>query len=282
MTPSYGDISLTESQIERYSRQIILGNFGAKGVKKLLMSTVAVVGAGGLGCPALQVLAGAGVGHLKIIDHDAVALSNLPRQILHSTNDLEKPKVESAKERLLAMNPDIDIQIFTDYLNVQNIAAFLSGTDYVIEASDNLATKFLVNDACVHFGVPFTIAGVLQYGGQVLSVQPGKSTCYRCLFGSPLNSSQLENCSTAGILATTSIIGGTIQANEAIKTLLGLEGRLLNTLLTFDLGSYKFIPVKISQNPQCQTCKDPSHAYYKDAQYTLEAPVCGQKLEKEE
>ena len=147
-------------------------------MKKLLNATVTVIGAGGLGCPAIQMLASAGVGHIRIVDGDTVDLSNFPRQIMHFNSDIGKMKVQSIEEKIHAMNPDVIVETFQVYADENNIVDLLTGSDYVIEASDNMHTKFLVNNTCIQLQIPFTIAGVVMFTGQILSVQPGETTCY--------------------------------------------------------------------------------------------------------
>ncbi|MHA1454285.1 MAG: HesA/MoeB/ThiF family protein, partial [Promethearchaeota archaeon] len=165
-------MELTEEQIERYSRQIILKEIGGFGQKKLLKSTVTIVGMGGLGCPAAQYLAGAGIGKIRIIDYDTVDLSNLHRQILHYTSDLHRKKVESANYKLKNLNSDIEIDAIDTQITPNNVKNLLKDSDFVIEGSDNITTKTLVNDACINLKIPFSIAGVLRFNGQILTVVP--------------------------------------------------------------------------------------------------------------
>ncbi len=262
--------SLTSNQIERYSRQILLKEIGGVGMKRLLESTVGIIGAGGLGCPAIQVLAGAGLGHLKVIDGDRVDISNLPRQHLHFTADVGEFKVDSVKAKVEAMNPDVKIETFPTFVTIKNIKKLIEGCDAVIEASDSISTKFLVNDACAHFRIPFVIAGVVQYYGQFMSVIPGETACYRCIFNEPLPENSVPTCSAVGVLGSAPALGGILQANEVIKTILGIKSTFLGHLFSYDLlkGSFDFI--KVQRNPGCKACAHPNEPFYLTADY---API---------
>ena len=198
---------LKPTQIERYSRQILLKDVGGIGQKTLLNSTVAIIGGGGLGCPTAQQLAAMGVGRLKIFDGDLVEISNLPRQPMHYTADIGKLKVESLQAKIREMNPDVVVEIFPFFVDKSNVVESLSGVDFVIEASDNIATKFLINDVCVHLGIPFTIAGVLEFYGQMVTVIPVKTTCYRCIFHDIHEPEASMTCSGAGSSKTIFVSG---------------------------------------------------------------------------
>lgn len=271
MKPTF---TLTKNQIERYSRQILLKEIGGVGMKRLLDSTVGVIGAGGLGCPAIQVLAGAGIGHLKVIDGDRVEISNLPRQHLHYTADIGEFKVDSVKKKVEAMNPDVKIEIFKHFITKENIKDFVVGCTSVIEASDSISTKFLVNDACVHFRIPFVIAGTVQYYGQFMSIIPGETACYRCVFNEPLPEGAVPTCSGVGVLGSAPAFGGIMQANEVIKTILGIKSTFPGQLFSYDLlmGSFEFI--KIKQNPTCKACAHPEEPFYLTADYTPTKDRC--------
>ncbi len=266
--------SLNQIQIERYSRQILLKEIGGVGMKRLLDSTVGVIGAGGLGCPAIQVLAGAGVGHLKVIDGDRVDISNLPRQHLHFTADVGEFKVDSVKAKVLAMNPDVKIETFRTFVNKQNIKELIEGCDAVIEASDNLGTKFLVNDACMHFRIPFVVAGVVQYYGQFMSILPGETACYRCVFHEPLPENSVPTCSGVGVLGSAPAMGGILQANEVIKTILGIKSTFLGHLFSFDLLKGAFDFIKLQRNPTCKACAHPDEPFYLSADYSPSNDSC--------
>lgn len=172
----------TEEQIERYSRHIILKEVGGKGQKKLLEGKVMVIGAGGLGAPIALYLAAAGVGTIGIADADVVDLSNLQRQVIHFTPDVGKPKVESAREKMEAINPDVTVRTYQEWISAANIARIIADYDFVIDGTDNFAAKFLINDACVMAGKPYSHGGILQFVGQTMTIKPGESPCYRCIF----------------------------------------------------------------------------------------------------
>jgi len=266
--------TLTEAQIDRYSRQILLAQIGGKGQKKLLSSRVTVVGAGGLGCPAAQALAAAGVGAIRIIDADRVELSNLPRQFLHHTKDVGRYKVDSIKEKIEAMNPDVTVEAVRMFVDKDNIAGLLSGSEYVIEACDGQAAKFLVNDACVHLGIPFTIAGVVQFYGQIISVIPGKTRCLRCLFREPAPEDAQNSCSGAGVMGAAPGMAGMIQANEAIKSITGAGKLHADKLMIFNLLDCSFDFLDIASLPACAACARPQEPFYKTFDYGSAVTVC--------
>jgi molybdopterin/thiamine biosynthesis adenylyltransferase len=274
--------SLTDAQIERYSREIILEEIGSAGIDRLQKARVTIIGGGGLGCPAIQILAGAGVGAIRIIDGDRVELSNLPRQFLHTTADIGEFKVESIRTKIQGLNPDVHIEMMPKHLTKENAVELLGGSDYVIEATDNIFTKFLVNDVCVHLGIPVTIAGVVRYGGHILSVDPPHQTaCYRCLFQSPAVDPENASCAQAGVLASATAIAGSIEAHEAIAGLLQLPERLLNKILTFDLKAYAFTSVPFLRDPKCPACNpDPNspQPFFQSQTYREEPDVCQTNL----
>ncbi|MGH7775480.1 MAG: HesA/MoeB/ThiF family protein [Candidatus Binatia bacterium] len=248
-------IRLTTEQIERYSRQIMIPDLGGRGQIRLRQGKVLVVGAGGLGCPAAFYLASAGVGALGLVDSDRVELSNLQRQILHSTLDLGREKVESAKEKLDRLNPEVEIHTYSVRLDEKNAAEMLAPYDFIIDGSDNFATKFLVNDVAVGLGKPFSHAGIVRLQGQTMTVIPGKSACYRCLFKNPPPPGEILNCQQAGILGAIAGTIGSIQATEAIKYFVGMEEELLvDRLLTYDAKTVRFRIIEVRRDPQCSAC----------------------------
>ncbi|MFX1275260.1 MAG: ThiF family adenylyltransferase [Promethearchaeota archaeon] len=248
-------MDFTEEQIERYSRQIVLKEVGGIGQKKLLDSKITVIGCGGLGSPLTYYLTAAGIGNIKLVDFDRVDLSNLQRQILHYTSDINKMKTQSAYEKLSQLNPDIKIQIVNDILTSSNVKEVLKNSDFVIDGSDNLPTKLLINDACVHLGIPFTIAGVLRFNGQVLTVIPQKkTTCYRCIFGDISENTQSMSCSQAGVIGLIPGAIGCIQANEVIKYILDIGDLIVNRMLMVDFLNYHFSFIKVIRNENCQAC----------------------------
>lgn len=264
-------MELTEQQIERYSRQIILKEVGGAGQEKLLSSKVLIIGAGGLGAPAALYLAAAGIGTIGIVDYDKVDLTNLQRQVIHHTVDIGTEKVDSARAKIQAINPDVTVRTYQNKLTAENISEVLRGYDFVIEGTDNFPAKFLINDACYFEKVPFSHAGILRFYGQLITVLPGESICYRCIFRSPPPAGVVPSCSEAGVLGLLPGVIGLLQATEAMKYLLGIGNLLTNTLLTYDALEMEFYKVKLNRNPDCPLCgSNPEITELKDEQQ----PVC--------
>jgi molybdopterin-synthase adenylyltransferase len=258
-------MSLTEQQMERYSRHIILEQVGGVGQEKLLASKVLIVGAGGLGAPAAVYLAAAGVGTIGVVDGDKVDLSNLQRQIIHHTPDVGQDKVLSAKRKMQAINPDVSVQTYNVRLKAENIREIIRAYDFVIDGTDNFAAKFLVNDACYFEKIPFSHAGILQFKGQLITVLPGRTTCYRCIFGGPPPANAVPSCSQAGVLGVVAGVIGSLQATEAIKYLLGIGELLTDALLTYNALTMQFRKVRLGRNPDCPLCgHDPRITELKD------------------
>jgi molybdopterin/thiamine biosynthesis adenylyltransferase len=248
--------SLTTEQIERYSRQILVPDFGGKGQIRLRQGRVLIIGAGGLGSPAAFYLTAAGVGTLGLVDPDNVELSNLQRQILHATTDLGKAKVESSKETLSGLNPDVQVITYPLRLDSDNVDGLFSEYQFIIDGSDNFETKFLVNDAAVRLRKAYSHAGIVRWQGQTMTVIPGKTACYRCLFKEPPPPAEILNCQQSGILGAIAGTIGSIQATEAIKYLIGFEeGMLTDRLLTYDARAMKFHQVEVTKDPECRTCR---------------------------
>ncbi len=247
-------MSLSEAQIERYSRQIILPNVGGKGQEKLLKAKVLIIGAGGLGSPCALYLASAGIGKIGIVDSDVVELNNLQRQILHSTPSVGKPKVESAKERLHAINPDIEIVMHKIRLTSENIFNIIKDYDIIVDGSDNFPTRYLVNDACVIAKKPLSHGGIFRFDGQAITIIPGKSACYRCLFPEPPPPGLVPGCQEAGILGAVAGVIGVIQANEVLKYILEAGNLLTGRLLVFNALESSFRQVKVPHDPKCPVC----------------------------
>jgi molybdopterin-synthase adenylyltransferase len=245
---------LNDEQVERYSRHIMLKEIGGEGQELLLRSKVLIIGAGGLGSPAALYLAAAGIGTIGIADGDAVELSNLQRQIIHNSGDIRKAKVLSAKEKMSAMNPDVKVNEFPCWVTEKNISSIICDYDFVIDATDNFVSKFLINDACVFAKKPFSHAGVLQFAGQTITVITGKSACYRCIFNEPPPEDVVPSCSRAGILGVLPGVIGTIQATEAVKFLLKKGSLLTDRLLTYDALRMRFREVRVRKNPLCPVC----------------------------
>ena len=245
---------MNDQQIERYSRNIILKEVGGKGQEKLLRSKVLIIGAGGLGAPAALYLAAAGVGTIGLVDGDNVDLTNLQRQIIHFTEDVGIPKVDSAQTKINRLNPDVSVTTYHLMITSANIAEILADYDFVIDGTDNFPAKFLINDACVLGRKPYSHAGILRFNGQAITVLPYESTCYRCLFLNPPPTGAVPSCSQAGVLGGIAGIMGTIQAVEALKYLLGVGRLLTNRMLMLEALSMSFREVEISRNPRCPVC----------------------------
>ena len=248
------NLALNKHQMERYSRHILLSEIGSTGQEKLLSSAVLVIGVGGLGSPAAIYLAAAGVGTIGIVDGDRVDLTNLQRQIIHFTQDLGTEKVASAKAKLKAINPDVRVQAVSQRLRAEIIGQLINQYDFVIDATDNFAAKFLINDACYFANIPFSHAGVLRFRGQLMTVLPARSACYRCMFPNPPPPGAVPDGSQAGILGVVSGVIGALQATEAIKCLLRTEGLLTNTLLVYDSLEMEFWKVNVKRDPRCPIC----------------------------
>jgi molybdopterin/thiamine biosynthesis adenylyltransferase len=254
-------MAFTNEQLERYSRHIILKEVGIKGQKRLMAGKVLIIGAGGLGSPAAMYLAAAGVGTIGIVDADTVDLSNLQRQIIHTGADLGKAKVQSARETMNAMNPDVEVLTYHEWINSTNITGIIKDRDYdfIIDGTDNFPVKFLINDACVMLKKPFSHAGIIRFQGQLLTYIPGKGPCYRCVFQEPPPPDAVPTCRQAGVLGVMGGIIGTLQATEAVKFLLGQDGLLNGYLLTYNALNMDFRKVKLAHNPKCRVCgEDPS------------------------
>lgn len=234
----------------RYSRQIILPEVGTQGQQRLADARVLMVGAGGLGCPALLYLAAAGVGTLGIVDGDSVDMTNLHRQVLYSTADVGRMKAEAAQERLSALNPDISIIPFAEHLTPANALDIIGQFDLVIDGTDNFATRYLVNDACVKLGLPFVYGAIFRYEGQVSVFNLVDGPTYRCLFPDPPAQGQIPNCAEAGVLGVLPGIIGTMQATEALKVLLGIGQPLRGRLWVTDLLSHNTQTIAFTRNEE--------------------------------
>ena len=249
-------MKLSEEQITRYSRHILLKEVGGKGQKKLLDGRVLIIGAGGLGSPIALYLAAAGVGTIGIADADEVDLSNLQRQVIHTTPDVGKAKVLSAKDTMLAINPELTVNTYQTWVSAENIAGMIADYDFVIDGTDNFAAKFLINDACVLAGKPYSHGGILQFDGQTMTVKPGKSPCYRCIFPEPPPKDVIPTCSRAGVIGVLPGVLGTLQATEAIKYLLGAGELLTGRLLTYNALRMRFREIPVKKNAKCPICGD--------------------------
>ncbi len=250
----------TEEQVRRYARHIILPGIGGEGQRKLLDAKVLVIGAGGLGSPVAMYLAAAGVGTLGILDFDKVDESNLQRQILHSTADVGRPKVESAVDRLEAINPTIEIVPYDRVLHSGNAFEVLEPWDVVVDGTDNFPVRYLVNDATQMLGKPLVYGSIYQFDGQATVFLPGQeSPCYRCLFPQPPPPGTVPSCAEGGVFGVLPGIVGSIQATEAIKLITGMGEPLVGKLLIFDALAMEFTTVKVRWDADCPVCgKEPT------------------------
>jgi len=247
------DAELDEEELIRYSRQIVLREVGGAGQLRLRSASVAVVGAGGLGSPAVLYLAAAGIGALTVIDDDRVALDNLQRQVLHDTTAVGISKAESARRRVAALNPGVRVRTVERRLDTDNAAELLAGHQVVVDGSDNFSTKFAVNDACVRLGMCAVIGGVIRFEGQVVVVPPG-APCYRCLFGAEPDAGLVPSCRAAGILGAVAGMVGSLQAAEALRALLGAGEEQGGRVLVLDALRPRLRSVPFPRDPGCRAC----------------------------
>ena len=249
-------IKLTNEQLERYSRHIILSQVGGIGQKKILSSKVLIIGTGGLGSPAAMYLAAAGVGHIGLVDYDTVDLSNLQRQIIHQTCDVGRAKIESGRETINALNPDVQVHTYNEQVTSANICDIIRDLDYdfIIDGTDNFPAKFLINDACFLLKKPFSHAGIIRFQGQTITYVPGESPCYRCVFNEPPPKDAVPTCRQAGVLGVMGGVIGTIQATEALKYILGVGELLTGYLLTYDALTMTFRKIRVPHNRRCKIC----------------------------
>ena len=248
-------MDFSEQQIHRYARHILLREVGGVGQEKLLKSKVLVIGAGGLGSPLILYLAAAGVGTIGVVDDDTVDLSNLQRQIAHSTDRIGVAKVESAKAAVAAINPDVTVVTHKVRLTTDNALALIAGYDVVADGSDNFPTRFLVNDACFFAKKTLVSAAVLRFDGQLSTFKPhAGGPCYRCLYPAPPPPGQIPSCDEAGVLGAVAGVLGTLQATEVLKELLGIGDSMSGRLLIYDALSAAMRQVKIKPDPECPLC----------------------------
>jgi molybdopterin-synthase adenylyltransferase len=243
-------MDLTPAQIERYRRNILLPHYGREGQKKLCSGKVLIIGAGGLGSAAAFYLAAAGIGAIGIIDRDRVELSNLQRQILHSVKKIGLSKTESARRSITELNDTVQVACYDERLDSHNANGLIDGYDFIVDATDNFQSKFLINDICIRQGIPFSHAGVFEYFGQTMTVLPGKSACYRCVFQDP----PADPMPTGGILGSVAGMLGTIQATEAIKYIAGIGKLITDALLTIDALSMDIRKVGLRRSSRCASC----------------------------
>lgn len=246
--------NLTPEQIKRYSRHIMLPEVGELGQGKLLDAKVLCIGAGGLGSPSGFYLAAAGVGTLGMVDDDVVDESNLQRQILHNIERLGQPKVESARQTLQALNPDVKVIAHQTRLTAENILDIIAGYDVIVDGADNFPTRYLLNDAALKLGKPVVHASIFRFEGQMTTFLPHEGPCYRCLYPDPPPPGMAPSCQEAGVLGVLPGIVGTMQANEALKLILGVGKNLSGRLLVFDALGTQFRTLKLRKDPECRVC----------------------------
>jgi molybdopterin/thiamine biosynthesis adenylyltransferase/rhodanese-related sulfurtransferase len=250
--------SLSSDQRARYSRHILLPEVGEEGQSRLLDSKVLLIGAGGLGSPAAIYLAAAGVGTIGIVDFDVVDASNLQRQILHNLDRLGQAKVESARETLSSLNPDVKVEPHNVRLTADNVLSILEGYDVIVDGGDNFPTRYLINDASLHLRKPVVHGSIFRFEGQISVFDPYNGPCYRCQYPEPPPPELAPSCAEAGVLGVLAGIVGSIQAVEAIKLLLGIGESLAGRLLTYDALDQEFMSLRLSRNPSCPACGDES------------------------
>lgn len=248
--------SLSPADLARYSRHLALREIGVQGQEKLKAAKVLLVGAGGLGSPAALYLAASGVGTIGVIDNDRVDVSNLQRQVLYDTQSVGRPKAEVAKERLLALNPEIELVSHAVELRAANVREIFSKYDVVLDGTDRFNTRYLSNDACVILRKPLVSAAIHRFEGQAMTYVPGQAPCYRCLFPEPPADGLVPNCAEAGVLGVLPGVMGTIQATEAIKVIVGVGEPLFGRLLTYDALAMRFGEFRFTRRSDCAVCGD--------------------------
>jgi sulfur-carrier protein adenylyltransferase/sulfurtransferase len=245
---------LTPDELQRYHRHLILPEVGEEGQRRLKAASLLLVGAGGLGSPAALYLAAAGVGHMGIVDADDVELSNLQRQIIHDTADVSSAKVASAERRIRALNPHVDVVTYRARLTSSNAMEVLANYDVIVDGSDNFATRYLINDACVLLAKPNVYGSVLRFEGQASVFSSGDGPCYRCLFREPPPPALVQNCAESGVLGVVPGLIGVIQAAEAIKLITGVGDTLVGRLLLADALRMQFRTIDLARDPECAAC----------------------------
>jgi molybdopterin/thiamine biosynthesis adenylyltransferase/rhodanese-related sulfurtransferase len=245
---------LRPEQYERYRRHLSLPEFGLEGQQRLLASSVLLIGAGGLGCPLAQYLAAAGVGRIGLLDFDVVDVSNLQRQVLYGTRDVGRPKVEVARERIHALNPDVDLVTFRERLTSENALERFRDFDVVIDGTDNFPTRYLSNDACVLLGKPTVYGAILRFEGQASTFDAKRGPCYRCLFPEPPPPGSVPSCAEGGVLGVLPGIIALIQATEAVKLLTGIGEPLIGRFLHYDALAMRFDEFRFQKDPDCPVC----------------------------
>jgi molybdopterin/thiamine biosynthesis adenylyltransferase/rhodanese-related sulfurtransferase len=248
---------LTTEQRTRYARHVRLPEVGEAGQLQLLGARVLLIGAGGLGSPAALYLAAAGVGTIGVVDDDVVDSTNLQRQIIHNVDRIGMNKVDSARESLLALNPDVKVETHRDRLNASNALAVMSDYDVIVDGGDNFPTRYLINDASMHLKVPVVHGSIFRFEGQVTVLEPYEGPCYRCLYPLPPPPELAPSCAEAGVLGVLPGVIGSIQAMEALKLVLDIGDTLTGRLMVYDALEQDFMTVTVMRNPECPACSDP-------------------------
>ncbi len=246
--------NLSHEEILRYSRHLLIPDVGLEGQRKLKASAVLVIGTGGLGSPVALYLAAAGIGHIGLVDYDVVDSSNLQRQVIHGTASIDKLKVKSARERMLDLNPAIQVEIYNEPFTSKNALSIAKEYDLLIDGTDNFPTRYLTNDVCVMLGIPNIYGSIFRFDGQVSVFDAQKGPCYRCLFPEPPPPGLVPSCAEGGVLGVLPGTIGTLQATEALKVLLGIGEPLIGKLLLYDALDMSFDFVKLRKNPKCKVC----------------------------
>ncbi len=250
------DVNLSQSEVARYSRHLIMPEVGMEGQKRLKAASILLIGAGGLGSPLGLYLAAAGIGRIGLVDFDVVDFSNLQRQVLHGTPDVGRPKLQSAKERLTAINPEVRFDLYETRLSSANAMEICRPYDIIIDGTDNFPTRYLVNDVCVLLKKPNVYGSIFRFDGQASVFWPPHGPCYRCLYPEPPPPGEVPSCAEGGVLGILPGLVGCIQATEAVKLILGQGSALIGRLLLYDALQMRFEEFKIRRNQKCPMCGD--------------------------
>jgi len=253
-TSSQEQPGLSNEELARYGRHLSLPEVGMEGQLKLKQARVLLIGAGGLGSPIALYLAAAGVGHLGLVDDDKVDVSNLQRQVAHGTRDVGRPKTSSARDRIIDINPHVKVEVFPERLSSSNALEIFRDYDVIVDGTDNFPTRYLVNDACVLLAKPYVYGSIYRFEGQASVFWAGHSACYRCLFPEPPPPGTVPSCAEGGVLGVLPGIIGCIQANEAIKIIIGCGEPLFNRLLLLDALTMQFRELSLQRDPECPVC----------------------------
>lgn len=274
-------LELSSEEYQRYARHLSIPEVGVEGQKRLRASRVLCIGAGGLGSPLAMYLAAAGVGRIGLVDFDVVDFSNLQRQLLHGSEDVGRKKIDSARERLHSINPDVEVETFDDRLSAENARDIASDYDVIVDGTDNFETRYLSNDLAVLTGKPNVYGSIFRFEGQVSVFAPHLGgPCYRCLFPKPPEPGQVPSCAEGGVLGVLPGIVGSLQASEAIKLILGIGEPLVGRLVHFDALSFRFREIRLRRDPECRLCgENPTLTELEDIEAACETPSPGEARE---